>query len=160
MQIGASGSLQNLEFLYDPAGNLLTTKSGGATEAEQEFWYDGVHRLIRSVDHRASVGYGTIDYAYDNAGNMIRKGMDALRYAGKGLVNGKVALPDAVTSVWVNAYAAPSGDPTVEDPCPQYAGEEGTADTNGDGIPNVCQCGDANPSLPTSMRHLSHLKLL
>jgi RHS repeat-associated protein len=146
VDVGASGSIQKLAFEYDPAGNLLRTRSGSPLTIEQEFWYDGNHRLSKSTDSRPPTGSTTIDYAYDNAGNMIRKGMNAFRY-GAFVAPGRRALPDAVTTVLFNAYdASANNEPTLDDPCPDYSGEGPgliqSTDQNLDGIPNVCQCGD------------------
>jgi hypothetical protein len=55
--------LQDLGFEYDRAGNLLAIATSGGTASEQQFWYDGEHRLTKSVDWRslAQGGYGTIE---------------------------------------------------------------------------------------------------
>jgi hypothetical protein len=140
-------TLLDLVFNYDRAGNLRCIENGllftsdGCTEPEQEFLYHGIHRLVEAVDHREASehGYGALEYAYDDAGNMTRHGLHLLKYGDGG------DLPDAVTTVLFNAYDTENGSPTIEDPCPTYPGQEvGTPDTNGDGIPDVCQPGDAN----------------
>jgi RHS repeat-associated protein len=130
-QAQAGSETQLLE--RDRAGNLIAIYSG-APAIEQVFWYDGMNRLVRSLDAREPAAEA-VEYAFDAAGNLIRKGDAALGYGGDG------ALPDAVTRVRPGAYGG-EGQPTLEDPCPSYAGESPTNDPNGDGIPTECQCGD------------------
>jgi len=48
----------------------------------------------------------------------------------------------------LGAAGAPDGDgdgiADAEDRCPYFASAEQQADTNGDGVGDACQCGDAN----------------
>lgn len=82
----SAGSLEQLDYTYDTAGNLtfLMDSDGRLSEL---FIYDGLHRL------RTAVGWGAYPYAsftapyeasYDAAGNLLRKGDVTLTYGALG----------------------------------------------------------------------------
>jgi len=81
-----NGSLQNLTYTFDDAGNVTRIEDGVNT-ATQDFIYDDLNRLVR-----AAGAYGTIDYEYDAIGNLKRKGSATFEYGENG------AGPHAVTS--------------------------------------------------------------
>ncbi len=64
----SGGTLQDLEYGYDPGGNVLmiTDKGFGAS---QEFTYDGIGRLVQALG-----AYGEELYGYDAIGNLMSKG--------------------------------------------------------------------------------------
>ncbi|HOW36576.1 MAG TPA: SpvB/TcaC N-terminal domain-containing protein [Candidatus Omnitrophota bacterium] len=80
--------LQDLNYTYDSAGNILTITDGVHAGANQAFQYDALNRLVQAVGT-----YGTKNYSYDEIGNIIEK--DGLTfYYGEGGVR-----PHAVTSL-------------------------------------------------------------
>lgn len=67
--------LQNLEYAYDAAGNVLTIKdyNAGGTQT-QSFSYDALHRLKTAQASGGSGGaYGPESYAYTANGNLTSK---------------------------------------------------------------------------------------
>jgi RHS repeat-associated protein len=68
----ASGTLQDLGFDYDLAGNL-TGVNDALDELDQVFTYDGLHRLATATGTGSS-GYGALGFGYDAAGNLKSKG--------------------------------------------------------------------------------------
>ena len=61
---GAGGSLMDLFFEYDAAGDILAINDNVRADRTQSFAYDPVSRLTS-----ATGGYGTIDYAYNLGGD-------------------------------------------------------------------------------------------
>ena len=78
--------LQKLHFDHDPIGNLsqmsdqrvATLVNGVETSESQSFQYDGVNRLKQAT----GAAYGSIDYDFDSAGNLTRKGDVAFTRSG------------------------------------------------------------------------------
>ncbi len=80
--------LQDLNYTYDPAGNVLTIVDSVNT-ASQNFQYDELNRLVQAN----GTSYGNKNYVYDEIGNIVQK--DGLIY-GYGEGSGG---PHAVTSL-------------------------------------------------------------
>jgi RHS repeat-associated protein len=91
--ISDGNSIVNLDYDYDPYGNLdyATTVVGGNTSSE-DFFYDYLHRLKTSTRFTPS-GSSTITYTYDAAGNLKSKSDYATNYDYTG------GGPNAVSSV-------------------------------------------------------------
>jgi RHS repeat-associated protein len=108
---GGSGSIQNLEFTWDAAGNLKERRDVLANKRE-EFDYDGLYRLSQSRLYSAIIG-GTVttdNYTYDTIGNLTNKGGAAGAYTYSNYNYGTrtgctdtVARPHAVYQVTVGA---------------------------------------------------------
>lgn len=63
--IGPGGMLQDLNYTYDPVGNILTIRDGLNVGYNESFDYDDLHRLTGAFG-----AYGSLTYAYDQIGNM------------------------------------------------------------------------------------------
>jgi YD repeat-containing protein len=61
-----TSGLQNLTYVYDLAGNVTSITDGINSSRSQTFTYDHLNRLSSGT----STGYGTLDYAYNEIGNM------------------------------------------------------------------------------------------
>ncbi len=70
------GSLQDLQYTYDSAGNILNIIDGVNT-ATQSFSYDALNRLSSATS--ATNSYDVKTYVYDEIGNIIQK--DGLTYS-------------------------------------------------------------------------------
>ncbi len=76
-------TVQNLEYEYDRAGNILSktnrgffSAGGEETTSEQTYGYDDLHRLISSEgEYRDPKGVNTYtnDFTYDTIGNILTK---------------------------------------------------------------------------------------
>jgi YD repeat-containing protein len=60
-----TGSIQNLSFTLDAAGNIDATADGVDSGLSQSFTQDALNRIDTE-----SGGYGDIEYAYDAVGNL------------------------------------------------------------------------------------------
>ena len=65
---GLTGSLMDLSFEYDAAGDILAMNDNVRPDRSQSFAYDPVSRLTQAVG-----GYGTIDYAYNLGGDRTQR---------------------------------------------------------------------------------------
>ena len=61
-----TSGLQNLTYAYDRGGNVTSITDGINSSRTQTFTYDYLNRLSSAT----STGYGTLDYAYTEIGNM------------------------------------------------------------------------------------------
>ena len=85
---GTSATVQNLEFVWDLAGNLLERKDlfgGTGTDPDghhEVFTYDSLHRLASVTTHPNVAGAPSRvqDMAYDTIGNILAKGADYTGY--------------------------------------------------------------------------------
>ncbi|SMX53979.1 RHS repeat-associated core domain-containing protein [Candidatus Brevifilum fermentans] len=94
LQSGQSGSLLNLEFAYDLAGNITTINDNLSSSEIQTFTYDSMNRLTS-----ARINASTQTYAYSpSTGNLSYKSdVGAYTYS--------PAHPHAVTQAGANTYA-------------------------------------------------------
>ena len=68
LSTNASQTLQDLNYTYDSAGNIIQITDNVNT-ASQTFQYDHLNRLIQA----SNVNYGTKIYSYDSIGNILSK---------------------------------------------------------------------------------------
>ena len=61
-------SLVDLTYAYDPVGNVKTLTDGVDATATRTFLYDGLNRLVHATSTAA-----TLDYVYDELGNILSK---------------------------------------------------------------------------------------
>jgi len=62
----AAGSVQNIDYTKDPAGNITAISDNVDPSKNQSFGYDDLYRLTS-----AAGAYGTIGYTYDKVGNRL-----------------------------------------------------------------------------------------
>lgn len=100
---GAGSNVQDISYVYDPAGNIIsvTDKSSTNTAKNIVYGYDNLNRLTSyTVSGAANNNNHSETYAYDPIGNIITKSdQAAYGYAGTGFPN-----PDAVTSIGSTNY--------------------------------------------------------
>lgn len=70
-----AGSYVNKSYTYDGENNVTSITDNLNAGNNQRFSYDGVNRLTQ-----ANGPYGTIDYAYDLANNMTKRGNQSFTY--------------------------------------------------------------------------------
>jgi RHS repeat-associated protein len=63
-----AGSLMDLDYTLDPAGNITGIADGVDAAKNQTFGYDSLYRLTGAAGI-----YGTIDYTYDKVGNRLTR---------------------------------------------------------------------------------------
>ncbi len=99
--VGNGEAIQGLQLFHDLAGNPTRTLEiiDGEKILEQNFDYDKLHRL-EHVDSSGTLSYPTIDYEYDDAGNIRKLGLREMRY---GCSEGG---PHAVTEVFAAGLEA------------------------------------------------------
>ncbi|TGK23369.1 RHS repeat-associated core domain-containing protein [Leptospira kmetyi] len=68
---------ENLKYEYDLAGNITKIEDSKNPGRTQNFQYDQFNRVIN-----ASGKYGSEDYQYSDAGNLIKKGSSTYSYSG------------------------------------------------------------------------------
>ncbi|MBC7250776.1 MAG: PKD domain-containing protein, partial [Anaerolineae bacterium] len=90
------GGLQNLAYTYDAVGNVLSIQDAILGQT-QHFQYDPLDRLVRAYTTGSGEGSYDRSYAYDQIGNMTRKGDLTLAYEDAAHVH-------AVTSAGENSY--------------------------------------------------------
>ena len=90
-------NLQDLQYAFDPVGNVQAITNYLDRTHDQSFQYDGLDRLTSAVGP-----YDSLTYAYDPLGNMLEKDGVAMTYGEEG------APPHAVTSMddWTMTYDA------------------------------------------------------
>jgi RHS repeat-associated protein len=66
-----AGEVQELNYQYDPGGNIVEIQDGVSPGRNQSFGYDGVNRLTS-----AQGLYGSRGYAYDQVGNRLTRTAD------------------------------------------------------------------------------------
>jgi len=90
----ASGTIiQDLDYDFDAVGNIKSVIDSVHESNTQYFTYDVLNRL-KSAATSGTNGYGSIDYSYDDIGNITQKGGATLLYEETGN-----AGPHAVTSL-------------------------------------------------------------
>lgn len=107
-----SSAVQNLSYVFDPQGNLLSRKDERAGGREEVFVYDTLNRLVEARLSNSSItpqpGLPTLTLSYDKLGNICSKngqdygyagraGCGLKGYAGSGTSNAALS-PHAVTS--------------------------------------------------------------
>ncbi|MFN7782852.1 MAG: RHS repeat domain-containing protein, partial [Lysobacterales bacterium] len=110
-------AVQNLSYVFDAQGNLLSRKDERANGREEVFVYDRLNRLIEARLSGASPspadGLPTLTLSYDKLGNICSKNGVGYTYAGRsgcglnGLSGGgsnSGASPHAVTARGAQAY--------------------------------------------------------
>lgn len=110
-------AVQNLSYVFDAQGNLLSRKDERANGREEVFVYDRLNRLIEARLNGASPspadGLPTLTLSYDKLGNICSKNGVGYTYAGRsgcglnGLSGGgsnSGASPHAVTARGAQAY--------------------------------------------------------
>ena len=116
---GLTGSLMDLSFDYDAAGDILAMNDNVRPDRSQSFAYDPVSRLTQAVG-----GYGTIDYAYNLGGDRTQRawtkdtGTETEDYAYDGATARlmTVSLTDAAAQMSIKRQFdyAPSGQLTSD----------------------------------------------
>ncbi|MCX7854281.1 MAG: hypothetical protein N2383_16060, partial [Caldilineales bacterium] len=103
--------LQNLEYVYDAVGNVLTIKDykvTGGTQT-QSFTYDPLDRLLSAGASGGSSGQGQYSesYTYNASGNLMSKtgvGSYPDGAGGGGCPEGALSKPHAVVTAGSNTY--------------------------------------------------------
>ncbi len=74
-RVGAPGSIQNISYLYDPVGNILTLSDYSSSTAAKivVFEYDDLHRLLLASTTAASSTPFREQYTYSMLGNILSK---------------------------------------------------------------------------------------
>lgn len=108
LRAGVTGpwrDLQDLSYIYDPAGNIVSLVDGVNAGQRQCFRYDGLNRLTGAFTENSDcsayndegVGAYHHTYEYNAIGNITAYDGNAYTYGG--------AQPHAVTSAFGNTYA-------------------------------------------------------
>lgn len=98
---GSGNNLQNYSYQFDTSGNLYRrrAKIAGSTVTE-DFTYDNWHRVLTANTTGLASGSRSLNYAYDNLGNLKTKSdvsnVDGYLYGGEGAgVHGVSSVTDS-----------------------------------------------------------------